>query len=255
MNSRNAVSATIYSIAVMLILSGCTSIRPDINPLLDQKAAVLSRQAKSFNQHIIASKGTGWARLDTKTRTDKYKIAWAAVSPNKIRITFLLSGLPVETIVTNGEKIIFVSHTRAHARYSYTAKDPDMKNYIRVPVKLSEMISLLLGRLPVRNFDDAYFSASDSSLSTITLKQNWKRIKQTLHFNSKGKVNALKSTNAAGKILYEIRLIKYTAYALGDIPTKIEIKDMANNRLMIDIESFVPNPPIKESVFQLTESG
>jgi hypothetical protein len=239
----------------MLILSGCASIRPDINPLLDQKAAVLSHQAKSFNQHILTSKGTGWARLETKTRTDKYRIAWAAVFPNKIRITFLLSGLPVETIVTNGKKIIFVSHTRAHAKYSYTSKDPDMEDYIRVPVKLSEMISLLLGRLPVKDFDDAYFSASDSSLSTITLKQDWKGIKQTLHFNDREKVNALKSTNPAGKILYEIALIKYTAYAFGDIPTKIEIKDMANNRLIIDIERFMPNSPIKESVFRLTESG
>ncbi len=239
----------------MLILSGCASVRPDINPLLDQKAAVLSRQAKSFNQHILASKGTGWARLETKTRTDKYKIAWAAVFPNKIRITFLLSGLPVETIVANGKKIIFVSHTREHAKHSYTAKDPDMEDYIRVPVKLSEMISLLLGRLPVKKFEEAYFSTSDPSLSTIILKQDWKGRKQTLHFNGKGKVNALKSITAAGKMVYEVTLLKYSAYAFGEIPTQIEIKDLENNRLIIDIKNFVPNPPIKESVFQLTESG
>ncbi len=253
MNSRTLLSITIYIIAMLLMISGCASIRPDTDPLLDKKALYLSNQAKSFNQHILASKGSGWAKLETQTRVEKFRIAWAAVFPNKVRITFLLSGLPIETIITNGKKITFFSHTGEHSKYSYKSKNPNMENYIHVPVKMSELISLLLGRLPLKPFDDAYFSVSDSSLSTLTLKQKWNRVTQHLHFNTRGNVDDLTSTDPAGNFLYGITVTKYNTYDFGDIPIKIEIKDMNDRKLTLGITDFVPNPPIKESVFRLTE--
>ena len=254
MTNQNLLSSLIYITVFILFVSGCASFRPDTSPLLDKKAFLLSNQARSINQHITASKGTGWARLETKTKTVKFRIAWATIFPNKIRITFLLSGLPVETIIATGEKITFLSHTGEHSKYSYNSKDPDMKDYILVPVKLSEMILVLLGRLPVKNFDDAWFSPSDSSLSTIILKQNWKGFTQSIHFNDKGKIKGLKTTDASGKLLYEMTIIKYKAHDFGNIPVKIEIKDKDNRKLTLEITNFLPNPPIKESVFQLTES-
>jgi len=167
MNSQKLFSRLIYIAVLILIFSGCAHRRPDTNPLLDKKAVFLANQARSFNQHIITSKGTGWIRIETKTKKDKFKIAWAAASPHKIRITFLLSGHPVETIIATGKKITFLSHTGEHAKYSYNSKDPNMEDYIHIPVKISEIISILLGRLPVKNFEDAWFSPSDTSLSVI----------------------------------------------------------------------------------------
>ena len=255
MTKQSSLSSLFYIIAFILIFSGCAQLRPASNPLLDKQALVLASQAKSFNQQIIASKGTGWARIETKTKTDKFKIAWAAVSPNKIRITVLMSGLPIETIIATGEKITFFSHTGEHSKYSYNSKDPDMEDYIQVPIKMSEIILILLGRIPVKKFDNAYFSPSDPSLSSISLEQNWKWVTQSLHFNEKGKIYGLKSRDLSGKILYEIMITQYKIYDFGDIPIKIEIKDMNNRKLTLDITNFQPNPPIKESVFRLTESG
>ena len=254
MTKQNPLSNLIYITAFFLIISGCASLRPATDPLLDNKAFDLATKAGSFNKHIVASKGTGWARLETKTKKEKFKIAWAAVFPNKIRITFLLSGHAIETIIATGEKITFVSHTRAHAKYSYNSKDPDMKGYVHVPIKLSEMILVLLGRLPVKKFDDAYFSPLDSSLSTIILKQDWKALTQHLHFTGKGKINNLTSTDISGNLLYEMTIIKYKTYNFADIPVKIQIEDSDNRKLIIEITNFHPNPSIKESVFQLTDS-
>jgi len=255
MINQNSLYNLIYSIVFILIFSGCALHRPATNPLLDKKALLFANQTQSFNQHIITSKGTGWARIETKTKTDKFKIAWAVVSPNKIRITFLMSGLPVETIIATGEKITFFSHTGEHSKYSYNSKDPDMEDYIQVPIKMSEIILILLGRIPVKKFDNAYFSPSDPSLSSISLEQNWKGVTQSLHFNDKGKIHGLKSRDLSGKLLYEIMITQYKIYDFGNIPIKIEIKDMDNRKLTLDITSFQPNPPIKESVFQLTEPG
>ncbi len=255
MINQNLLSKSIYSIVFILIFSGCAQHRSASNALLDKKALLFANQARSFNQHIIASKGTGFALVETKTKTERFKIAWAAVFPNKIRITLLISGLPIETIIATGEKITFFSHTEEHSKHSYYSKDPDMKDYIQVPIKMSEMISILLGRLPVKNFDNASFLPSDSSLSSIILKQKWKEETQSLYFNKKGKIYGIKSRDLSGKLLYEIMITQYKTYNFGDIPIKIEIKDMDNRKLTLDITSFQPNPPIKDSVFRLTESG
>ncbi len=254
MTDRNALFRFIYVTAFILLVTGCAPIRPDTFSFLDKKALLVSHQARSFNQHIVASKGTGWARIQTNTRMEKFKIAWAAVFPNKIRITFMLSGLPMETIIATGEKITFLSHTGNHVKYSYYSKNPDMEDYIHVPIKLSEMISILLGHLPVKKFDDAWFSPSDPSLSTITLKQNWKGGRQYLYLSDKGKIEGIKRMDNQGKLLYDMTIAEYKAYDSGDIPVHIIIKDKGDRTLTLTISHFMANPPIKDAVFQLTES-
>lgn len=254
MNNHPIFSNLIYSIVFLLITSSCASLRPDTDPLLDKKAFLLSTQARSMNQHIITSKGTGWIRLETKKKMDRFKIAWAVVSPHKIRLTFLLSGLPIETLVANGKEITFFSHTGDHSTYTHHSKNPDMKDYILVPVKLSEIISVLLGRLPIKPFNDAWFSPSDTSLSTIILTQNRKGGTQSVQFNINGEINRLKTTTASGKLLYEMTLLNYKAFDSVSIPVKMEIKNRDNRKLTIEITNFLPNIAIKDSVFQLTES-
>ncbi|NOX35043.1 MAG: hypothetical protein GXP56_15165 [Deltaproteobacteria bacterium] len=246
----------LFNIAVvLLVLSSCTPIRPATNPLLDKKAFILASRARSLNQHIISSKGAGIARLQTKTRIDKFRLAWAAVFPDKIRITFLVYGQPMETIISTGKKITFVSHTGKHSKYSYNSKNPDLKEYIHVPLKISEIISILLGRLPVKKYNDAYFSPSDSSQSTIILTQSNKRGKQYLHFNAKKQIDGLKYSDSMGKYLYGMTVKKYKTYSFGNIPVKIEIKDKGNRKLTLEITNFQLNPVIKDSVFRLTDQG
>lgn len=253
MNNLRFFFGIIHIAALLMILSGCAQLTPETRPLPDEKAGLIASQARSFNQHIISSKGTGFVTLKTKKKSDRLKIAWAAIFPDKIRITFLMSGLPVETIIATGEKITFVSHTGEHPRHSYYSKDPDMEDYIHVPVKMSEIISVLLGRLPIREFDEAFFTPSDAPCPGIRLKKNRRAMTQTLHMNSEGKPDHLQSTTSKGKLLYEIRIANYQSYDFGDIPVNLEINDVDNQKLLVEIKSFQANPAIKESVFQLTE--
>ena len=242
-------------IVLILILSGCAQHRPVTNPLLDKKALFYANYAQSFNEHVTTSKGTGWVTLALGTKTDKFRIAWVAASPNKIRITMLMAGHPVKTVVASGKKITLISHTGEHSQYSVTTKDPSLDGYIKVPIKLSEMISILLGHLPVKPFDNAYFSPHDPSFTSISLEKNWKGTTQTLHFDDQGKIDRLNFTGLSGKQLYEVIITQYKTYYFGEVPEKIEITDKNNKKLLLHITNFQPNPPIKASVFRLTEPG
>jgi len=117
------------------------------------------------------------------------------------------------------------------------------------------MISILLGHLPVKPFDNAYFSPHDPSFTSISLEKNWKGTTQTLHFDDQGKIDRLNFTGLSGKQLYEVIITQYKTYYFGEVPEKIEITDKNNKKLLLHITNFQPNPPIKASVFRLTEPG
>jgi outer membrane lipoprotein-sorting protein len=239
----------------IFIFTGCAKTRPETDPALDKKALVMATEARGFNSQFASSRGTGWARLETKGRVDRFRIAWVAVHPGKIRITFLISGNPVETIISTGEKITLFSHTGEHSKHSYKSKDPDMEDYVKVPVKMSEMIAILLGHLPVKEFEDAYFSPHDPTLSTVILGKKRQSFLQQIHFNSENQVDILTSTDSSGRPLYDVTIKEYKTYDFGVIPATIQIKDIHGRTLVVNITSFQPNPTIKESVFQLTEQG
>ncbi len=253
MNNRQPFSALLVLTALLFFISGCMPLRPTTDPQMDKKAFSLTHEARVFNRHIETSRGKGWARLETPGKTDRYRMAWAVVYPDKIRVTFLMSGNPVETVISTGEKISFLSHTGKHDLYSSDSKDPDMKDYLEVPVKMSELISILVGHIPLKEFDDAYFSPSDPSLATIVTRQKEKGGFQHLNFNGNGKINRIETLDSFGKLLYEILVLEYKSLESNDIPIKLQIKDSENRRLILDITDIEPNPVIKDSVFWLTE--
>lgn len=253
MNNRCPLSAVFVLAALTLFTSGCMPLRPVTDPQMDKKAFFMSNEARSLNRDITASKGKGWATLEVPGKKDRYRTAWAVVHPDKIRITFLLSGNPVETVVSTGEKISFFSHTGKHDLYISDADDPDMEDYLDVPVKMSELISILLGHLPLKDFDDAYFSPSDSSLTAIITRQKEKGQSQYLNFDSAGKITGIQSMDNFEKLLYEIHVLDYKPLGTGPIPVKLWIKDKENRIMTLEITDFEPNPLIKDTVFRLTE--
>ena len=253
MNNRTSFSSLFVLLALGLLFSSCMPLRPETDPLMDLKAMALANGARSYNRDIESSRGKGWAKLETPTKTERYRIAWAAVSPNKARITFLLSGNPVETVISTGKDISFVSHTGKHSLYTRNSENPDMGDYLEVPVRMSEIISILLGHFPLKGFDDAYFSPSDSSLATLVTRQKDKDGLQHLNVDGRGKINRIQSLDIYGTPLYDIFLLEYQSQESHDIPVKLRIKDNENRMLTLDITDFEANPLIKDSVFQLTD--
>jgi hypothetical protein len=240
---------------LLLLVTGCTPLRPQTDPRLDKKALVLANTILSLNKEITSSKGTGWVEVETDTRTDKFKIAWAASAPNRLRITFLVAGHPVETIVATGNHVTFISHTGEHNPHTTFSSDPNLKKYLHVPVKLSDLIAILLGHIPIKKFDHAWFKPGDSNFPPIILAQNWELTFQQLHLNKVGKVQRLVFLDKDNMPVYDITYIDYQAYGKSRIPATLLVKDTAGKKIHLTLTRFVPNPPIKESVFRLTESG
>lgn len=246
-------AAILFFILVLPI--GCTPLKPGIDPTLAKKAREIAEKNQLKNQQIVATKGTAWVKILSETGTQKYKTAWAAAFPNKLRITFLASGHPVETIVATGRDVTFISHTGTHKPYTTRNSDPNMADYIKVPVKLSELVSLLLGRLPVKPYDRAVLFSGSPSGRTLVLGKNWGRLKQTLFLAEDDIADRLKTADASGNLLYDLQITAQKKAGPHTLPAVIELTDRQQRRLSLELLTIHINPIIKESVFRLTAKG
>ncbi len=252
---HKSISAQIvYIIFLAWVVSGCVHTRPPVNPVMDTKAFNLAMSAHILNHTIVSSKGTGTARLCDNGNVKTFRFAWAAMIPDRIRITFLVSGIPAETIVSDGTRLSFVSHTGNHRTYTSYSENPDMEKYIKVPVRLSELVLILAGRLPVKNFDDAYFLPDDTSFSTVHTKNSHSSQYQEIHFSRNRLPDFIRTLGGTGILLYEIRIIKYRHTEKNYIPVKLRLEDRTGRKLDLNMDNFIVNPPIKKPVFQLTRS-
>ncbi len=245
--------AHLFYLLLLGLVTGCIAIAPQTNPQKDQKALALIEQAKTFNSDIKTSKGVGRLMLKQGDQKEYYKMAWAAQTPNRLRLTLLLSGHPVETIAASGDWVYFISHTGRHKRHSAVSTDPDLDFYINIPVRLPEMISLLLGQIPIRSFDRAWMSPEAPNLVMAT--GSFSPHFQELQFDESGRVLRYRLLNTNKELVFGIWYAKFKEKDGFDLPSAITIRDKSGRSLDISLAGLTPNVKVKESTFRLTGSG
>jgi hypothetical protein len=245
----------IFSLAFILpySLSGCIPHKPNTTPDEDNEAREMALGVRELNSEITSSKGMGHLILTLPQAKEKYKLAWAAKVPNKLRLTLLASGHPVETVAASGDWVSIISHTGRHKPHSAVATDPDLTPYIDVPVRLSEFVSILLGRIPLRPFDRAWFVPG--KYHTIRTHAHFSSHYQEIQFSPIGRVLSLTLMDKEEIPVYRLEYKGYERIEDALIPKKLVLTGPTGKQLDISLYNFTPHAPVKESVFRLTESG
>lgn len=240
-------------ILLVLVLAGCVTPRPETDPARDREALRLATDLRGLNRDIRTAKGTAWIRVESGIRNEKFRIAWAAETPNRLRLVILASGHPVETVLATGDIVTFVSHMGKHKPHTAVSNDPDMARYIHLPVRLSELTTLLLGQLPIREFDDAWFSPDDSE--RILLRKSFVSEFQEISMDPDRGISAILLRNRDESPLYELRYLAFEEMNGHQVPREITVHDNHHRIISLTITRFIPNAPLKESVFRLTDPG
>lgn len=237
---------------VMLTGPGCALLGLQFGKTSDPHAEEIIHRTRAFNAQITTSKGTGELTLTQGVRREKYKIAWAAQSPNRLRMTLLMSGHPVETIAATGQWVTFVSHTGAHAPHSAVSADPDLNPYINIPLRLSELVSLLLGQVPERPFDRAWMRPETPD--TVFASRSFSPQIQEWVTGKNGITTRYRVLDKKMNVIFQIWYSRFFKQDKFTIPGLITIKDGQQRGMEIALKTIIPNIPVKESVFRLTGS-
>lgn len=243
---------TILLFTVILTGPGCTLLGHQLGKQTDTHAEAIINRTQAFNAQILTSKGTGELILTRDFRKEKYKIVWAAQSPNRLRMTLLISGHPVETIASTGQWVSFVSHTGAHKPHSAVSTDPDLDPYINIPLRLSELVSLLLGQVPKRPFDRAWILPETPD--TVFASQSFSSEIQEWLTNERGITTRYRVRDKNMNVVFGICYSEFFNYDNFILPGVITIKNGEQGIMKISLKNIIPNIHIKESVFRLTGS-
>ncbi|MCP4114109.1 MAG: hypothetical protein GY737_01675 [Desulfobacteraceae bacterium] len=240
--------------AALFFLSGCAGLTPGDTRIQDPKATLLAARVTSINHGLQTFKGTARVTLAEENLNQRFRIAWAAMMPDKIRLTILKSGLPLETILADGNQVLFVSHTGEHSPHRIKAANPSLKQVISMPVRIQEIISLLAGRIPMEPFDRAILSNNGpSSPATLTLTRKWRGTVGTVLVDRQDQILGFQRLKSNRDPVYSTERKNLKKYGIHTIPMKTVINDPSGRTLTLEITSFYPDVPIKDSVFSLTE--
>lgn len=243
---------TVLLFFVILTGPGCALLGTQFGKQTDPHAEDIINRVQAFNAQMTTSKGTGKLTLTQGFRKEKYKIVWAAQSPNRLRMTLLMLGHPVETIASTGQWVTFVSHTGAHKPHSAVSTDPDLNPYINIPLRLSELVNLLLGKVPERPFDRAWIRPENPD--TVFASQSFSSKTQEWLTNKSGITTRYRVLDENMNVIFGIWYSQFFKRDDFILPGVITIKDGDQRIMEISLKNFMPNIPIKESVFRLTGS-
>ncbi len=258
-NQNSPVRPVLFLLVLALLYSGCAGIKPKSRQPLesDTRALEAAERLRDFNREITASKGTGLLTIAEKNRRIQYRMAWAAKSPDQARITLLSSGMPVETFLFNKDRITLYSHTGQHAVKTYSTENPSLEKVLSVPVRMSDIISILTGKIPVQPFDSARFEDTDNREQPRSLLLNsliTNRM-QRLVMDSGGGVREFSLLKNPEQPIYRLRFDEFENFSSCGIFTRMSITNESGESAVFRIYSFQKNPDLKDSVFNLTKEG
>jgi len=256
MNSNNIRFLVLFFLPLWLLSGfGCSGLTLRSSRTNVLKAETVVDQIRKINKEIQTCKGKGWLTLSKDGKKEKFRIAWAAKIPDKIRMTLLSAGHPVETIIADGQSLWLISHTGKHLPHKIDDPDPSLSNILSIPVKPREIIALFAGQVPLQPYDSVYLLNEELSGETIVVfKKKWVGTVARLFINSRETPFKLQRIDKKGNPVYTIRFDRFNLVTSYSIPFLSVIEDSSDRHITLEITDYKADTPINDTVFILTES-
>ncbi len=240
-------------IFVMLIFISACSHSPQTlqeDPASLEAEDLLSK-LKSRNHALETFKGIGKIKIWEKETSFATRVAWLGSRPGKIRVQLLdVTGRPAVSIATDGKQLYFLSHAEQKF-YKLNSANPSFERVVKIPVKASDIISLLSGRVPIREHHSASVT-NDLSGYALTLKSRWGNIQEKIYFDpAKRNVRKIEIFDGADTPKYQATFDKMRNVAGYQIPAWLELSNDKGGKFQLRIDQCWADIPISPLKFVL----
>lgn len=281
-STQNSQRPTILIICIFFF-SACAGLSPKISEESKDfrspaEAKAIISILKSQNPKLETIKGVGRITfLEKKEKEMTTRIAWVASTPDKIRITLSsVSGHPMISAASDGQWFYFVSHASGDF-YKKRPSNFNMKRFFLISIKSEDLVNILLGRIPLVNYDSSGFvedrslrgrsgkdfeSAGISSLkidikenknsSVLLLKNKWGNVREKIYLNARDDVHKVEMFDSTGTLLYRLELIGMQEIKSYRVPYRLRVSNDDGAGFQLDLDRYWADATVSPSVFTLT---
>ena len=246
-------------VLVPVLLAGCGSLsRKTSKPeelVAMAEAQIVLLDLSSQNDKLKNFKGIGKIRVWHKgiKKIDE-KIAWIGSETVKLSIAVLISGYPAIKIASDGKWVYYYETRKEEPFYiKYPATDATLQRIVSVPIKISDIITLLAGRTPLREHHSALLYRQDSGNGyVLTLKKRWYGIVEKIYLaEDKKQVRQIEFFTRAGSLIYRVQIDEMQAVNTYQVPTRLSISSGESMGFQLEVQKYLTDIPVDPSMFVL----
>ena len=240
--------------------AGCSSITtgrsreiPDSEALVEARAALLNLNQQ--NAGLENFKGTGKIKVwqQGRLKLDE-RIAWIGSKPSKISIVVLISGYPAIKMTSDGKWFYYYEVGEGAPIYKKIAvSDASLKRILSISIPTSDVLSLLSGRVPLREHQTALLLKQDSEPGYVmVLKRPWWGVIEKIYFaENKAQVRRVEFYDRTGSLIYGAKFDAMQMVNGYQIPARLSITNGQGGDFQLDINRFWPNVQVTADMFVL----
>jgi hypothetical protein len=248
---------TLFLIIIGFGLAGCSTMTVGLSGKEEDLATqnlILALEAQ--NNQLKNFKGIGTIKVwnHGKVQIDE-RVAWIGSQPSKISIAVLISGYPAVKLSSDGEWFYYLESQgdRSYFKKVQTT-NANLKRLISIPIRSNDVITLLTGRVPMREFHQAQLKedASGDGYVLILRKRWWGIIEKIYIDESKSKVRRLEIYDRGGSLAYRAIFEKFKDIQGYRVPFRLKISNDDGADCRLEIDRYWADISVSPSMFVLT---
>ncbi len=250
---------TVLILSVLAALAGCASLAPQPEDALEAEARAGARAViamlNSQNRELMHYKGIG----NLKIRQNQIiildeRIAWVASETAKLTLVILVSGHPAIKMATDGKWFYYYEARKGKPVYKrIQASDSNLKRVTAMPIKTSDIIDLLAGRVPLRGHHSARLESSDAGRGyVLVLKRRWWGVAEKIFLDeSKTSVRQIEFYNRFGALVYRAKFDAMQTIGGYRVPASLGLTNGDTLDLQLVVTRYWPDVMVSPSMFVL----
>ncbi len=211
------------------------------------------------NESLKAFKGIGQANIRKDEKKYVVRLAWAGAEPGKLRVEMI--GAPGQAKMgfsSDGEWVYYTDpRDSENPVKKISAKNPNLKNFLSIPVSANDIVTFLSGRIPDYEPHRIRFRqlADGKGYVMVLEKEWWKGARQEIFLDSgKREIEKIESYKA-GVLMYRIEFPKMQTVKEYRVPSVLIISDNDGGFFKLNIDRYWANVALSPELFILKPPG
>jgi hypothetical protein len=219
--------------------------------------AILDRLQQT-NDGLKTFKGVGrlTVRKEGKVQMDD-RVAWIGSDPLKLSVILFASGFPAVRMASDGEWLYFQDGQQpGWPVQKIRSSDPDFNRLLSIPIQSSDIIALMRGRIPIRDFRSARLQPLASGNGYVLLLNRIWGVHQKIYLDeNKSEVRQTEVYDASGHLVFQANFLEMQQVDGYKVPSRLVVTGEAQAMVQLMVEKYWADIPVTPAMFVLEPPG